>query len=149
MEDYCLLVSVSVERGLGSWSRQIGFNVCVRLSDCCTTKPVCSGWSPLPSCDTPTSRLCLRIGFARVPFECTPYLQWVMCDSRVHMYRAFVRLTERKDFPAAHFIKWWLNMIYNGPKCISQYNITRLPWKSPFDRLFVITDGMKMNICHT
>lgn len=28
MEDYCLLVSMVVERGLGSWSRQIGFNVC-------------------------------------------------------------------------------------------------------------------------
>ena len=41
MGDYCLLVSVAVERGLGSWSRQIGFNVCVRLNDCCTTKPLC------------------------------------------------------------------------------------------------------------
>lgn len=41
MEDYCLLVSMAVERGLGSWSRQIGFNVCVRLNDCCTTKPLC------------------------------------------------------------------------------------------------------------
>lgn len=40
MEDYCLLVSMAMERGLGSWSRQIGFNVCVRLNDCCTTKPL-------------------------------------------------------------------------------------------------------------
>lgn len=33
---------MAVERGLGSWSRQIGFNMCVRLNDCCCTKPSCT-----------------------------------------------------------------------------------------------------------
>lgn len=32
---------MAVEKGLGSWSRQIGFNVCVRLNDCCAAKPSC------------------------------------------------------------------------------------------------------------
>lgn len=34
-------VCMAVEGGLGSWSRQIGFNVCVRLNGGCATKPSC------------------------------------------------------------------------------------------------------------